>query len=129
MISCSLYFLQRINVALKTLILKLAYVVLIFSSHTGKPVDLVFAIGSDSAINYEKMKNIVQNITDAYDIGPTMTRVGMVEYSGNAEVLVFLKFNFSKGQFKTYINRLRLRSGGNLTGALRMVYHLPVSPP
>lgn len=93
----------------------------VFYSLAEKPVDLVFCIGSQSIVNYEKMKIIVKNLTDAYDIGPSKTRVGLVEYSGAAEVLVFLKDSYTKAQFKMFIERMSRRSGGTLTGALKKV--------
>ncbi|XP_031561366.1 vitrin-like [Actinia tenebrosa] len=85
-------------------------------------LELGFVIDGSHSINVEDSQNFarflqfVKNIVSYFDVGPTMTRVGVVTYSNNAHVqMTFGSHKYLKSTLKA-ISEIPFRGSGTKTG-------------
>ena len=90
--------------------------ILIFTdcpSQTVQYADLIFVLDSSSSITqlWPAMRNFVINIINRIDIGPQNVRVGMVQFSGDAEIEISLGQFENKNELVNAISRVTPRGG------------------
>nr|XP_032808689.1 collagen alpha-1(XXII) chain-like [Petromyzon marinus] len=87
------------------------------------PMDLVFMLdGSRSVLapNFEKVKDFVVQLIDAFDVGPSATHVSVVQYSSRVEVAFPLDAHQTKEALKQAVRAVAYVGEGTVTGgALR----------
>ena len=64
---------------------------------------------------------ILKNIVDEYEVSPTKTVLGLVDYNGPANPRVFFNENYNKENFKRFAETIPKLNGGTLGGALKVV--------
>jgi len=92
---------------------------------SGKPADVFFLIDSSGSISpkdFNKEISFVQNIVGHFDIRRDVTRVGIINFSHDAEMVVALNDSLNKAQLADEIADLVHSSGGtNTAEALKLV--------
>ncbi|XP_078578150.1 P-selectin-like [Branchiostoma floridae x Branchiostoma japonicum] len=82
--------------------------------------DLFFVLdgsGSVGAANFIEVKRFVLNVVSAFTIGPTATRVGVVQYSSSNTMEFNLDDHTTAASMIDAINAIRYQGGGTQTGA------------
>ncbi|XP_064409904.1 matrilin-2 isoform X5 [Latimeria chalumnae] len=113
----------RKDVALK------AAVALAESTCKGKPMDLVFIIDSSRSVrpnDYEKMKEFLYSMLTFLDIGPDVTRVGLVQYGSTVNNEFSLKTYNKKADIEKAIREMIHLATGTMTG-LALQYTMNVA--
>ncbi|XP_035686725.1 vitrin-like [Branchiostoma floridae] len=90
------------------------------SSSCEAPLDLFFLLdgsGSVNAANFAKVKQFAVNVVNTFDISPTATRVGVVQYSDRNSLVFNLGNKVNKPSTVSAINGISYQSGGTNTGA------------
>ncbi|XP_035659266.1 uncharacterized protein LOC118404302 [Branchiostoma floridae] len=92
-------------------------------SHTltcNRAMDLFFVLdgsGSVSSAEFSQMKTFAANVVNTFDISPTTTRIGAVQYSGSQTMHFNLGNHADKWSTINAINNIGKRGGGTQTGA------------
>ncbi|XP_022080067.1 von Willebrand factor A domain-containing protein 2-like [Acanthaster planci] len=85
-----------------------------------KQIDLVFVLdnsGSVKSENFEKTKNFVSHVVDAFDIGADRTRVGVIQYSSSVTIEFHLNTYSNKTLLQQAIGNIQYIGGGTQTVA------------
>ena len=82
--------------------------------------DIVFVVdgsGSIGAANFVLIKNFIRSAVDVFDVGlgPTQTRVGLIQFSTAVVHEFYLTTYTNKTQLLAVINNLPYRGGGTQT--------------
>ncbi|XP_077108284.1 matrilin-4 isoform X2 [Ranitomeya variabilis] len=83
------------------------------------PMDLVFIIDSSRSVRpfeFENMRKFMIDMVNALEIGPTHTRVGVVQYSSQVQNVYSLKSHFTKSEMHKAINDIIPLAQGTMTG-------------
>uniref|UniRef100_A0A8C5USB3 Matrilin-2 n=1 Tax=Microcebus murinus TaxID=30608 RepID=A0A8C5USB3_MICMU len=102
---------------------------LLESSCEDKQADLVFIIDSSRSVNthdYEKVKEFIVDILQFLDIGPDVTRVGLLQYGSTVKNEFSLKTFKRKVEVERAVRRMRHLSTGTMTG-LAIQYALNIA--
>ncbi|KAL2767004.1 matrilin-2 isoform c precursor [Daubentonia madagascariensis] len=102
---------------------------LLESSCEDKQADLVFIIDSSRSVNthdYEKVKEFIVDILQFLDIGPDVTRVGLLQYGSTVKNEFSLKTFKRKYEVERAVKRMRHLSTGTMTG-LAIQYALNIA--
>ncbi|XP_058131746.1 matrilin-2 isoform X3 [Dasypus novemcinctus] len=102
---------------------------LLGSSCENKRADLVFIIDSSRSVNthdYAKVKEFIMDILQFLDIGPDVTRVGLLQYGSTVKNEFSLKTFKRKSEVERAIKRMRHLSTGTMTG-LAIQYALNIA--
>ncbi|XP_045416673.1 matrilin-2 isoform X3 [Lemur catta] len=102
---------------------------LLESSCEDKQADLVFIIDSSRSVNthdYEKVKEFIVDILQFLDIGPDVTRVGLLQYGSTVKNEFSLKTFKRKIEVERAVRRMRHLSTGTMTG-LAIQYALNIA--
>ncbi|XP_012578442.1 PREDICTED: matrilin-2 isoform X3 [Condylura cristata] len=102
---------------------------LVESSCENKRADLVFIIDSSRSVNthdYAKVKEFIVNILQFLDIGPDVTRVGLLQYGSTIKNEFSLKTFKRKSEVERAVKRMRHLSTGTMTG-LAIQYALNIA--
>ncbi|XP_075405567.1 matrilin-2 [Tenrec ecaudatus] len=102
---------------------------LLGSSCENKRADLVFIIDSSrsvSAFDYAKVKEFIVDILQFLDIGPDVTRVGLLQYGSTVKNEFSLKTFKRKSEVERAVKRMRHLSTGTMTG-LAIQYALNIA--
>ncbi|XP_030742173.1 matrilin-2 isoform X2 [Echinops telfairi] len=102
---------------------------LLGSSCENKRADLVFIIDSSrsvSALDYAKVKEFIVDILQFLDIGPDVTRVGLLQYGSTVKNEFSLKTFKRKSEVERAVRRMRHLSTGTMTG-LAIQYALNIA--
>ncbi|CAH1252946.1 MATN1 [Branchiostoma lanceolatum] len=84
------------------------------------PLDLFFVLdgsGSVTDANFDKMKQFTKNVVNAFDISPTATQVGVVQYSDSNSLEFNLGDNADKPSTLAAIDNIVYQGGGTSTGS------------
>ncbi|XP_013368278.1 PREDICTED: matrilin-2 [Chinchilla lanigera] len=106
-----------------------AQTALLESSCEDKRVDLVFIIDSSRSVNthdYAKVKEFIVDILQFLDIGPDVTRVGLLQYGSTVKNEFSLKTFKRKSEVERAVKRMRHLSTGTMTG-LAIQYALNIA--
>jgi len=89
----------------------------------GKAADIFFVIDASFSItteNFAREMEFIHGVVEILDVSPNKTRVGLMTFSDDADILIRLDHNVSKQQFMTYSNNAKYAGGGTDTAnALR----------
>ncbi|ELW47439.1 Matrilin-2 [Tupaia chinensis] len=99
------------------------------SSCENKRADLVFIIDSSRSVNthdYAKVKEFIVDILQFLDIGPDITRVGLLQYGSTVKNEFSLKTFKRKSEVERAVKRMRHLSTGTMTG-LAIQYALNIA--
>ncbi|KAG8520458.1 Matrilin-2, partial [Galemys pyrenaicus] len=99
------------------------------NSCENKRADLVFIIDSSRSVNthdYAKVKEFIVNILQFLDIGPDVTRVGLLQYGSTVKNEFSLKTFKRKSEVERAVKRMRHLSTGTMTG-LAIQYALNIA--
>lgn len=99
------------------------------SSCENKRADLVFIIDSSRSVNthdYAKVKEFIMDILQFLDIGPDVTRVGLLQYGSTVKNEFSLKTFKRKSEVERAVKRMRHLSTGTMTG-LAIQYALNIA--
>uniref|UniRef100_H3AHJ8 VWFA domain-containing protein n=1 Tax=Latimeria chalumnae TaxID=7897 RepID=H3AHJ8_LATCH len=99
------------------------------STCKGKPMDLVFIIDSSRSVrpnDYEKMKEFLYSMLTFLDIGPDVTRVGLVQYGSTVNNEFSLKTYNKKADIEKAIREMIHLATGTMTG-LALQYTMNVA--
>ncbi|XP_028356598.1 matrilin-2 isoform X6 [Physeter macrocephalus] len=102
---------------------------LLESSCEDKRADVVFIIDSSRSVNthdYAKVKEFIVDILQFLDIGPDVTRVGLLQYGSTVKNEFSLKTFKRKSEVEHAIKRMRHLSTGTMTG-LAIQYALNIA--
>nr|XP_019570547.1 PREDICTED: matrilin-2 isoform X1 [Rhinolophus sinicus]XP_019570548.1 PREDICTED: matrilin-2 isoform X1 [Rhinolophus sinicus]XP_019570549.1 PREDICTED: matrilin-2 isoform X1 [Rhinolophus sinicus] len=102
---------------------------LLESSCENKRADLVFIIDSSRSVNthdYAKVKEFIVDILQFLDIGPDITRVGLLQYGSTVKNEFSLKTFKRKSEVERAVKRMRHLSTGTMTG-LAIQYALNIA--
>ncbi|KAM5280912.1 matrilin-2 isoform 3-T3 [Ctenodactylus gundi] len=102
---------------------------LLGSSCENKRADLVFIIDSSRSVNthdYAKVKEFIMDILQFLDIGPDVTRVGLLQYGSTVKNEFSLKTFKRKSEIERAVKRMRHLSTGTMTG-LAIQYALNIA--
>ncbi|XP_026645581.1 matrilin-2 isoform X3 [Microtus ochrogaster] len=102
---------------------------LLESSCENKRADLVFIIDSSRSVNahdYSKVKEFILDILQFLDIGPDVTRVGLLQYGSTVKNEFSLKTFKRKSEVERAVRRMRHLSTGTMTG-LAIQYALNIA--
>nr|KAF6405247.1 matrilin 2 [Rousettus aegyptiacus] len=102
---------------------------LLGSSCENKRADLVFIIDSSRSVNthdYAKVKEFIVDILQFLDIGPDITRVGLLQYGSTVKNEFSLKTFKRKSEVERAVKRMRHLSTGTMTG-LAIQYALNIA--
>ncbi|XP_048657850.1 matrilin-2 isoform X3 [Marmota marmota marmota] len=102
---------------------------LLESSCDNKRADLVFIIDSSRSVNthdYAKVKEFIVDILQFLDIGPDVTRVGLLQYGSTVKNEFSLKTFKRKSEVERAVKRMRHLSTGTMTG-LAIQYALNIA--
>ncbi|XP_049709494.1 matrilin-2 isoform X3 [Elephas maximus indicus] len=102
---------------------------LLESSCENKRADLVFIIDSSRSVNtydYAKVKEFIVDILQFLDIGPDLTRVGLLQYGSTVKNEFSLKTFKRKSEVERAVKRMRHLSTGTMTG-LAIQYALNIA--
>nr|XP_058898449.1 matrilin-2 isoform X4 [Kogia breviceps] len=102
---------------------------LLESSCENKRADVVFIIDSSRSVNthdYAKVKEFIVDILQFLDIGPDVTRVGLLQYGSTVKNEFSLKTFKRKSEVEHAIKRMRHLSTGTMTG-LAIQYALNIA--
>ncbi|XP_004370807.1 matrilin-2 isoform X2 [Trichechus manatus latirostris] len=102
---------------------------LLESSCENKQADLVFIIDSSRSVNtydYAKVKEFIVGILQFLDIGPDVTRVGLLQYGSTVKNEFSLKTFKRKSEVERAVKRMRHLSTGTMTG-LAIQYALNIA--
>uniref|UniRef100_A0A2K5E9W5 Matrilin 2 n=1 Tax=Aotus nancymaae TaxID=37293 RepID=A0A2K5E9W5_AOTNA len=102
---------------------------LLESSCENKRADLVFIIDSSRSVNthdYAKVKEFIMDILQFLDIGPDVTRVGLLQYGSTVKNEFSLKTFKRKSEVERAVRRMRHLSTGTMTG-LAIQYALNIA--
>uniref|UniRef100_A0A8D1WVS2 Matrilin-2 n=1 Tax=Sus scrofa TaxID=9823 RepID=A0A8D1WVS2_PIG len=102
---------------------------LLESSCENKRADLVFIIDSSRSVHthdYAKVKEFLVDILQFLDIGPDVTRVGLLQYGSTVKNEFSLKTFKRKSEVERAIKRMRHLSTGTMTG-LAIQYALNIA--
>ncbi|XP_006859256.1 PREDICTED: matrilin-2 isoform X2 [Chrysochloris asiatica] len=102
---------------------------LLESSCENKRADLVFIIDSSRSVNaydYAKVKEFIVDILQFLDIGPDVTRVGLLQYGSTVKNEFSLKTFKRKSDVERAVKRMRHLSTGTMTG-LAIQYALNIA--
>ncbi|KAM6171432.1 matrilin-2 isoform 3-T3 [Erethizon dorsatum] len=94
-----------------------------------KRADLVFIIDSSRSVNthdYAKVKEFIVDILQFLDIGPDVTRVGLLQYGSTVKNEFSLKTFKRKSEVEQAVKRMRHLSTGTMTG-LAIQYALNIA--
>ncbi|XP_063314977.1 matrilin-4 isoform X1 [Pelobates fuscus] len=83
------------------------------------PMDLVFIIDSSRSVRpfeFESVRKFMIDIINSLDIGPTLTRVGVVQYSSQVQNVFSLKTFSKKSDIEKAINEFIPLAQGTMTG-------------
>ncbi|XP_037658817.1 matrilin-2 isoform X3 [Choloepus didactylus] len=92
---------------------------LLESSCEDKRADLVFIIDSSRSVNthdHAKVKEFIVDILQFLDIGPDVTRVGLLQYGSTVKNEFSLKTFKRKSEVERAVKRMRHLSTGTMTG-------------
>ncbi|XP_019614540.1 PREDICTED: uncharacterized protein LOC109462428 isoform X1 [Branchiostoma belcheri] len=84
------------------------------------PLDLFLVLdgsGSVGAANFDKVKQFARDMVNRFDIGPTATRVGVLQYSDRNSLVFNLGAKSDKPSTISAINAITYQKGGTKTGA------------
>ncbi|XP_060248943.1 matrilin-2 isoform X3 [Meriones unguiculatus] len=102
---------------------------LLDNSCENKRADLVFIIDSSRSVNthdYAKVKEFILDILQFLDIGPDVTRVGLLQYGSTVKNEFSLKTFKRKSEVERAVKRMRHLSTGTMTG-LAIQYALNIA--
>ncbi|XP_065751165.1 matrilin-2 isoform X3 [Phocoena phocoena] len=102
---------------------------LLESSCENKRADVVFIIDSSRSVNthdYAKVKEFIVDILQFLDIGPDVTRVGLLQYGSTVKNEFSLKTFKRKSEVEHAVKRMRHLSTGTMTG-LAIQYALNIA--
>ncbi|XP_027478621.2 matrilin-2 isoform X3 [Zalophus californianus] len=102
---------------------------LLESSCENKRADLVFIIDSSRSVNthdYAKVKEFIVDILQFLDIGPDVTRVGLLQYGSTVKNEFSLKTFKRRSEVERAVKRMRHLSTGTMTG-LAIQYALNIA--
>ncbi|KAL6079797.1 hypothetical protein STEG23_035502, partial [Scotinomys teguina] len=102
---------------------------LLESSCENKRADLVFIIDSSRSVNthdYAEVKEFILDILQFLDIGPDVTRVGLLQYGSTVKNEFSLKTFKRKSEVERAVKRMRHLSTGTMTG-LAIQYALNIA--
>ncbi|XP_052016963.1 matrilin-2 isoform X3 [Apodemus sylvaticus] len=102
---------------------------LLENSCENKRADLVFIIDSSRSVNthdYAKVKEFILDILQFLDIGPDVTRVGLLQYGSTVKNEFSLKTFKKKSEVERAVKRMRHLSTGTMTG-LAIQYALNIA--
>ncbi|XP_046498363.1 matrilin-2 isoform X3 [Equus quagga] len=102
---------------------------LLESSCENKRADVVFIIDSSRSVNthdYAKVKEFIVDILQFLDIGPDVTRVGLLQYGSTVKNEFSLKTFKRKSEVERAVKRMRHLSTGTMTG-LAIQYALNIA--
>eukprot|EP00058_Branchiostoma_floridae_P026676 XP_002612167.1 hypothetical protein BRAFLDRAFT_88906 [Branchiostoma floridae] len=95
------------------------------SSTCEVPVDLFWLLDGSNSVgtaNFEKVKQFVVDVVNSFDVSPTATRVGVVQYSNKNTLMFNLGDKVDKPSTVNAINSIQYQGGGTYTGyALKYV--------
>ncbi|XP_078618169.1 uncharacterized protein LOC144885875 isoform X3 [Branchiostoma floridae x Branchiostoma japonicum] len=95
------------------------------SSTCEVPVDLFWLLDGSNSVgtaNFEKVKQFVVDVVNSFDVSPTATRVGVVQYSNKNNLMFNLGDKADKPSTVSAINSIQYQGGGTYTGyALKYV--------
>lgn len=98
----------------------------------GKPADVFIVVDSSSSItnkDFNREISFVQSVVKLFDIGEDKTRVGIVSFSHDANMILELNNGLSRSQLLDHISRIQHMGGGTETSeALRMVRQTGFAP-
>uniref|UniRef100_A0A8C5QLM9 Matrilin 4 n=1 Tax=Leptobrachium leishanense TaxID=445787 RepID=A0A8C5QLM9_9ANUR len=83
------------------------------------PMDLVFIIDSSRSVRpfeFESVRKFMIEIISSLDVGPTLTRVGVVQYSSQVQNVFSLKTFSKKSDIEKAINEFVPLAQGTMTG-------------
>ncbi|XP_053576257.1 matrilin-4 isoform X2 [Bombina bombina] len=83
------------------------------------PMDLVFIIDSSRSVRpfeFETVRKFMIDIINSLDVGPTATRVGVVQYSSQVQNVFSLKSFFNKADMEKAIKDIIPLAQGTMTG-------------
>ncbi|XP_068120097.1 matrilin-4 isoform X2 [Hyperolius riggenbachi] len=83
------------------------------------PMDLVFIIDSSRSVRpfeFENMRKFMIDMINSLEIGPSLTRVGVVQYSSQVQNVFSLKSYTTKPQMQKAINDIIPLAQGTMTG-------------
>ncbi|XP_018429221.1 PREDICTED: matrilin-4 [Nanorana parkeri] len=83
------------------------------------PMDLVFIIDSSRSVRpfeFENMRKFMIDMINSLEIGPSHTRVGVVQYSSQVQNVYSLKAYTTKAQMQKAINDIIPLAQGTMTG-------------
>ena len=81
-------------------------------------IDIVFLLDSSGSIgsrNFVTMKNFVNNIVSNFDIGDNQARIGIIEFSTNASLILPLGSINNTNQLNTFIGNISYIGRGTRT--------------
>ena len=99
------------------------------SACENKRADVVFIIDSSRSVNthdYAKVKEFIVDILQFLDIGPDITRVGLLQYGSTVKNEFSLKTFKRKSEVERAVKRMRHLSTGTMTG-LAIQYALNIA--
>ncbi|KAB0371940.1 hypothetical protein FD755_016878, partial [Muntiacus reevesi] len=99
------------------------------STCENKQADVVFIIDSSRSVNtqdYAKVKEFIVDILQFLDIGPDVTRVGLLQYGSTVKNEFSLKTFKRKSEVERAVKRMRHLSTGTMTG-LAIQYALNIA--
>ncbi|KAI4582101.1 hypothetical protein MJG53_009626 [Ovis ammon polii x Ovis aries] len=99
------------------------------STCENKRADVVFIIDSSRSVNthdYAKVKEFIVDILQFLDIGPDVTRVGLLQYGSTVKNEFSLKTFKRKSEVERAVKRMRHLSTGTMTG-LAIQYALNIA--
>ncbi|XP_073650711.1 matrilin-2 isoform X5 [Tursiops truncatus] len=102
---------------------------LLESSCENKRADVVFIIDSSRSVNthdYAKVKEFIVDILQFLDVGPDVTRVGLLQYGSTVKNEFSLKTFKRKSEVEHAVKRMRHLSTGTMTG-LAIQYALNIA--
>uniref|UniRef100_A0A8C6CMY2 Matrilin-2 n=1 Tax=Moschus moschiferus TaxID=68415 RepID=A0A8C6CMY2_MOSMO len=102
---------------------------LLGSTCENKRADVVFIIDSSRSVNthdYAKVKEFIVDILQFLDIGPDVTRVGLLQYGSTVKNEFSLKTFKRKSEVERAVKRMRHLSTGTMTG-LAIQYALNIA--
>ncbi|KAI8478025.1 Cartilage matrix protein, partial [Branchiostoma belcheri] len=89
------------------------------------PLDIIFLLdgsGSVGASNFEKVKQFTKKTISGFDIGPSSTQVGVIQYSTRIRQEFSMNSFLTKETLSAAIDEVQYMRGGTLTGkAIRYV--------
>ncbi|XP_035659078.1 collagen alpha-1(XII) chain-like, partial [Branchiostoma floridae] len=89
------------------------------------PLDIILLLdgsGSVGAYNFEKVKQFSQKLVETFDIGPSATQIGVIQYSTRVRQEFSMNSFQSKETLSNAVDDIAYMRGGTLTGrAIRYV--------